>query len=259
MNAKQRSAAQHARELRYAKDNLLQAVNRQLQSVKTQGLDAEVTPQIQRLLDVQQYRARDVQRMNRLANSPEKLKEYILSYDSETGEVFSGEQAIERYNRYAVSKIAKPAREEQVVTDNFVDAVSQQFVDDTAYQAFVGQLDAFMSGDYSGISESDWGNLKTEHDRNWVARSNQNNVQAIRSALNRAIERRGLLDVMRAINANPKLMDDLTAAAASGYREKAGAAMSDILEIFNPNGSAFDMGDMQTTYESQYEDSDFEE
>lgn len=259
MNARQRSAAQHARELRYAKDNLLQAVNRQLQSVKTQGLDAEVTPQIQRLLDVQQYRARDVQRMNRLANSPEKLKEYILSYDSETGEVFSGEKAIERYNRYAVSKIAKPAREEQVVTDNFVDAVSQQFVDDTAYQAFAGQLDAFMSGDYSGISESDWGNLKTEHDRNWVARSNQNNVQAIRSALNRAIERRGLLDVMRAINTNPKLMDDLTAAAASGYREKAGAAMSEILEIFNPNGSAFDMGDMQSTYESQYEDSDFEE
>lgn len=259
MNARQRSAAQHARELRYAKDNLLQAVNRQLQSIKTQGLDAEVTPQIQRLLDVQQYRARDVQRMNRLANSPEKLKEYILSYDSETGEVFSGEKAIERYNRYAVSKIAKPAREEQVVTDNFVDAVSQQFVDDTAYQAFAGQLDAFMSGDYSGISESDWGNLKTEHDRNWVARSNQNNVQAIRSALNRAIERRGLLDVMRAINTNPKLMDDLTAAAASGYREKAGAAMSEILEIFNPNGSAFDMGDMQSTYESQYEDSDFEE
>lgn len=259
MNAKQRSVAQHARELRYAKDNLLQAVNRQLQSVKTQGLDAEVTPQIQRLLDVQQYRARDVQRMNRLANSPEKLKEYILSYDSETGEVFSGEQAIERYNRYAVSKIAKPAREEQVVTDNFVDAVSQQFVDDTAYQAFAGQLDAFISGDYSGISESDWGNLKTEHDRNWVARSNQNNVQAIRSALNRAIERRGLLDVMRAINNNTKLMDDLTAAAASGYREKASAAMSEILEIFNPNGSAFDMGDMQSTYESQYEDSDFEE
>lgn len=259
MNAKQRSAAQHARELRYAKDNLLQAVNRQLQSVKTQGLDAEVTPQIQRLLDVQQYRARDVQRMNRLANSPEKLKEYILSYDSETGEVFSGEKAIGRYNRYAVSKIAKPAREEQVVTDNFVDAVSQQFVDDTAYQAFAGQLDAFMSGDYSGISESDWGNLKTEHDRNWVARSNQNNVQAIRSALNRAIERRGLLDVMRAINTNPKLMDDLTAAASSGYREKAGAAMSEILEIFNPNGSAFDMGDMQSTYESQYEESDFEE
>lgn len=259
MNAKQRSAAQHARELRYAKDNLLQAVNRQLQSVKTQGLDAEVTPQIQRLLDVQQYRARDVQRMNRLANSPEKLKEYILSYDSETGEVFSGEQAIERYNRYAVSKIAKPAREEQVVTDNFVDAVSQQFVDDTAYQAFAEQLDAFMAGDYSGIPESDWGNLKTEHDRNWVVRSNQNNVQAIRTALNRAIEHRGLLNVMRAINTNPRLMDDLTAAAASGYREKAGAAMSEILEIFNPDGSALDMGDMQSTYESQYEDSDFEE
>ena len=143
--------------------------------------------------------------------------------------------------------------------DNFVGAVEQQFVDDAAYQEFAGQLDAFMSGDYSGISESDWGGLKTDHDRNWIARANQNNVQAIRTALNRAIERRGLLDVMKSINAHPKLMDDLTAAAASGYREKAGAAMSEILEILNPNGSALDMGDMQSTYESQYADSEFEE
>ena len=64
---------------------------------------------------------------------------------------------------------------------------------------------------------------------------------------------------MKSINARPKLMDDLTAAAASGYREKAGAAMSEILEILNPNGSALDMGDMQSTYESQYADSEFEE
>lgn len=258
-NGKQMLAAMHARALRLAKENLREMVNQQLQYYRSQGLEAEITPQIQNLLSSSTFRTRIVNRMNTLAASPEKVRQYIYATNKETGEIVSGEAAIARYNRYATSKIAKPAREEQVVTDNFVDAVSQQFVDDTAYQAFVGQLDAFMSGDYSGISESDWGNLKTEHDRNWVARSNQNNVQAIRSALNRAIERRGLLDVMRAINTNPKLMDNLTAAAASGYREKAGAAMSEILEIFNPNGSAFDMGDMQSTYESQYEDSDFEE
>lgn len=259
MNARQQKAQMHERSLRAAKDSLMQAVNRQLQSARAKGHEAEVTPQVLRLLNLEHFRERDVQRMNQLANNPEKLRGYILAYSAETGEVFSGADAIERYNRYATSKIAKPAREEQVVTDNFVGAVEQQFVDDAAYQEFAGQLDAFMSGDYSGISESDWGGLKTDHDRNWIVRANHNNVQAIRTALNIAIERRGLLDVMKSINAHPKLMNDLTAAAASGYREKAGAAMSEILEILNPNGSALDMGDMQSTYESQYADSEFEE
>lgn len=259
MNARQQKAQMHARALRAAKESLMQAVNRQLQSARAKGYEAEVTPQVLRLLNLEHFRERDVQRMNQLVNNPEKLRGYILAYSAETGEVFSGADAIERYNRYVTSKIAKPAREEQVVTDNFVGAVEQQFVDDAAYQEFAGQLDAFMSGDYSGISESDWGGLKTDHDRNWIVRANHNNVQAIRTALNIAIERRGLLDVMKSINAHPKLMDDLTAAAASGYREKAGAAMSEILEILNPNGSALYMGDMQSTYESQYVDSEFEE
>lgn len=258
MNAKQRLAAMHARELRYAKDALMKSVNRQIQSFKQQGYNAEVTPQILTMLNTQQYRLRDVLKMNRLVANPEKLKEYILASDSETGEVVSGERAIERYNRYATSKIRKPAKETDIVLENFTQAVSDQFVDETAYREFADQLEAFSRGDFSNVSDADWGGLRNEHDRNYVVFSNQNNVTAIRAALDRAIQRRGLLNVMKAINTAPRLMDNLTAAAVSGYKEKAGIAVSEILDILNPDGSAFEMGNMQDTYESQYYE-DFEE
>lgn len=258
MNARQRLAAMHARELRYAKDALMESVNWQIQSFKQKGFNAEVVPQILTLLNTQQYRLRDVQKMNRLVANPDKLKEYILASNAETGEVVSGGRAIERYNRYAVSKIKKPAKEVDIVRENFVQAVSDQFVDETAYRAFAEQLDAFTRGDFSNVSDADWGGLRNEHDRNYVISWNHSNVVAIRTALDRAIQRRGLLNVMKAINTAPRLMDNLTAAAVSGYKEKAGIAVSEILEILNPDGSAFDMGGMQDTYESQYYE-DFEE
>ena len=125
MNARQQKAKMHARSLRAAKESLMQAVNRQLQSFRAKGYEAEVTPQVLRLLNIEQFRQRDVQQMNRLANNPEKLKEYILAFDSETGEVVSGEVAVSRYNRYATSKIAKPASQVKIVLDNFVDAVEE--------------------------------------------------------------------------------------------------------------------------------------
>ena len=96
MNARQQKAQMHERSLRAAKDSLMQAVNRQLQSARAKGYEAEVTPQVLRLLNLEHFRERDVQRMNQLANNPEKLRGYILAYSEETGEVFSGADAIER-------------------------------------------------------------------------------------------------------------------------------------------------------------------
>ena len=260
MNAKQRSAAQHARELRYAKDSLLQAVNRQLQSAKSQGLDAEVTPQIQRLLDAQQYRARDVQRMNRLVNSPEKLREYIYSYNPDTGEIASGEAAIARYNRYATSKIAKPAKQLDIVRDNVVDAVDAQFVDDTAYNLFTSMLGQFMAGDYSDVQAEDWGGLKNEHDRAYVTAYNRDHyLKPLYSAFNRAVERNGETVMMDRFSRAGSLADSLIAAAVSGYKEKAQAALYGLLELLNPGASAQEMGAMQEAYESQFEGSEFED
>ena len=250
MNAKRRSAAQHARELRYAKDNLLQAVNRQLQSVKTQGLDAEVTPQIQRLLDVQQYRTRDVQRMNRLANSPEKLKEYILSYDSETGEVFSGEKAIERYNRYAVSKIAKPAKQAEVIRENFEDTLQKAFVDTAQAEAFLTAVNQAMVGDTSVIDDNEWGpKFITEHDRQWALRDSSPIIAMVHNAVQRSVNTVGLNEFARRVNAHPELFDELAAVISGGHskgtndKDIAYGAASGIVEILTGSSDPMTIGD----------------
>lgn len=250
MNAKQRRAAQHARELRYAKDNLLQAVNRQLQSVKTRGLDAEVTPQIQRLLDVQQYRARDVQRMNRLANSPEKLKEYILSYDSETGEVFSGEAAIARYNRYVTSKIAKPARQAEVIRENFEDTVQKAFVDTSQAEAFLAAVNQAMTGDTSVIDDKQWGpKFVTEHDRKWALQDSSSVIAMVHNAVQRAVNNMGLDNFARRVNAYPELFDELAAVIAGGHskgtnsKDIAYGAASKIVEILTGSSDPMTIGD----------------
>lgn len=260
MNARQQKAQMHARTLRAAKESLMQAVNRQLQSFRAKGYEAEVTPQVLRLLSLEQFRQRDVQQMNRLANNPEKLKEYILAFDSETGEVISGEAAINRYNRYATSKIAKPAKQIDVVRDNVVDAIDAQFVDETAYNLFTSMLGQFMGGDYSGVKADDWGGLKNEHDRSYVTAYNRDHyLRPLASAFNRAVERDGETVIMDRLSRAGSLADDLTAAAVSGYKEKAQAALYSLLELLNPGASAQEMGAMQEAYEAQFEGSEFEE
>ena len=63
MNHRQQVAAMHARELAKAKQQLLLKVNQYMQEVRADGGTAEVTPQIQRLIELDKYRLRDVQRM----------------------------------------------------------------------------------------------------------------------------------------------------------------------------------------------------
>lgn len=260
MNAKQSRAARHARELRYAKDNLLQAVNRQLQSVRSQGLDAEVTPQIQRLLDVQQYRTRDVQRMNRLANSPEKLREYIYSYNSDTGEIASGEAAIARYNRYVTSKIAKPAKQVQVVLDNFVGAVEEMFYDNGAYQNFVNVLHQLVGQDYSPVSEQEWtqynnGRYMTEHDKNYViykSSVNANARQSISNELARLISQVGENEAARRIvRHSGDAYSSMVAAAVTMYPNILRGAMETIAAIFSENPDPRHVADMNEAYAEQ--------
>lgn len=260
MNAKQRSAAQHARELRYAKDSLLQAVNRQLQSARAQGNEAEVTPQIQRLLSVEQYRARDVQRMNKLANNPEKLKEYILATNIETGEVVSGEAAIIRYNRYATSKIAKPAKQTKVVIENFVDTVERMFADDNAYLRFVSVLDSLVSLDYSPVSEEEWsrynnGRNMADHDKAYViykSADNANARQTISNELARLISRVGENEAARRIVENASdAYSSMVAAAVTLYEGILRNAMQTIASIFSSNPDPRHVADMNEAYAEQ--------
>lgn len=66
MNHRQQVAAMHARELAKAKQQLLLKVNQYIQEVRADGGNAEVVPQLQRLISLGSYRLRDVQKCGRL-------------------------------------------------------------------------------------------------------------------------------------------------------------------------------------------------
>ena len=108
MNHRQQVAAMHARELAKAKQQVLLKVNQYIQEVRAEDGTAEVTPQIQRLIELDKYRLRDVQRMRQIASDPQKVKEYVYAENAQ-GQVISGEKAIKRYQSYQHSGIAKPA------------------------------------------------------------------------------------------------------------------------------------------------------
>lgn len=249
MNARQRGAELHVRELRYAKDRLIQAVNMQLQTEKAKGYEAEVTPQIQRLLDVVQFRTRDVQRMNRLANSPEKLKEYILVTNPVTGEVVSGEAAIARHNRYVTSKIAKPAKQAKVIRENFEDTVQKAFVDTSQAEAFLAAVNQAMTGDTSVIDDKQWGpKFVTERDRKWALQDSSSIIAMVHNVVQRAVNNMGLDGFARRVNAYPGLFDELSAVIAGGHskgtnsKDIAYGAASKIVEILTGSSDPMTIG-----------------
>lgn len=250
MNARQQKAQMHARELRAAKESLMQAVNRQLQSARAKGYEAEVTPQVLRLLNLENFRQRDVQQMNRLANNPEKLKEYILAYDSETGEVVSGEAAIVRYNRYAISKIAKPAKQAEVIRENFEDTLQKSFVDTAQAEAFLTAVNQAMVGDTSVIDDNEWGpKFITEHDRQWALRDSSPIIAMVHNAVQRSVNTVGLNEFARRVNAHPELFDQLAAVISGGHskgsndKDIAYGAAHGIVEILTGSSDPMTIGD----------------
>ena len=250
MNARQQKAKMHARSLRAAKESLIQAVNRQLQSARAKGYEAEVTPQVLRLLNLEQFRQRDVQQMNRLANNPEKLKEYILASDSETGEVISGEAAINRYNRYATSKIAKPAKQAEVIRENFEDTLQKAFVDTAQAEAFITAVNQAMVGDTSVIDDNEWGpKFITEHDRQWALRDSSPIIAMVHNAVQCSVNTVGLNEFARRVNAHPELFDQLAAVISGGHskgtndKDIAYGAAYGIVEILTGSSDPMAIGD----------------
>lgn len=259
-NGKQMLAAMHARALRLAKENLREMVNQQLQYYRSQGLEAEITPQIQNLLSSSSFRTRTVNRMNTLATNPEKVRQYIYATNKETGEVVSGEAAIARYNRYATSKIAKPASQVKIVLDNFVDAVEEMFYDNGAYQNFVNVLHQLVGQDYSSVSEQEWtqynnGRYMTEHDKNYViykSSDNANARQSISNELARLISQVGENEAARRIVKHAgDAYSSMVAAAVTMYPNIMRNAMETIAVIFSENPDPRYVADMNEAYAEQ--------
>lgn len=271
MNHRQQVAAMHARELAKAKQQLLLKVNQYIQEVRSEGGTAEVTPQIQRLIELDKYRLRDVQRMQQLASDPKKVQEYVYAENAQ-GVPISGEKAIERYANYVTSAIyrepRKPARQEEVMLDNTAETVAQSFVDLKAYGEFEQFLTDVIKFPTTAIDESWWRTMHVDWDapdyrgdrdygKEKMVEENRQNIYEIRAALQALVTREGVQAVAQRINDNYNELQEASIIAAIGYAGNAASALQTVLKIFMPDDRQpgvirHRMSDMQDVIEGQF-------
>ena len=275
MNHRQQVAAMHARELAKAKQQLLLKVNQYIQEVRAEGGTAEVTPQIQRLIELDKYRLSDVQRMQQIASDPQKVQDYVYAVNA-SGELISGDKAAERYSRYTTSHIyRKPAKEVDMMVDNVATTVEQTFVDLNAYQEFESFLQDVLTSPENAIDDSwwhiahpDWDSPGYRGDRNYgkveMVKQNTDNILEMRSALKNLIEKDGVHEAAKRIADNYAELQEAAIIASIGYKEAAGSAIQDVLLILlpsdrQPSNIRHRMSDMQDVYEGQYDYNDYGE
>ena len=270
MNHRQQVAAMHARELANAKQQLLLKVNQYIQEVRAEGGTAEVTPQIQRLIELDKYRLRDVQRMRKIASDPKNVQEYVYAENAQ-GQVISGEKAIKRYQSYQHSGIARPADQFKKSVETVIDTVKDMFVDMNAYNEFARKLNALVNQDINEPTEEEWfvthgaylARLKNpkeiEASKKWFMYLNRENTRDMERAFNTLLEQEGAKEVARRINENLTKIMEAAVIAAIGYKEQAGSAVQDVLIILAPRATREQMQSMQELYDSQFEYNDYEE
>lgn len=270
MNHRQQVAAMHARELAQAKQQLLLKVNQYIQEVRAEGGTAEVTPQIQRLIELDKYRLRDVQRMRHIASDQQKVQEYVYAENAQ-GQIISGEKALKRYQSYQRSAIAKPAYQFQKTVETVIDTVKDLFVDMNAYNEFARKLNALVEQNINEPTDNQWfithgdyfARLKNpkeiEASKKWFMYLNRENTRDMERAFNTLVEQEGAEEVAKRINANLSTIMEAAVIAAIGYNEQAGSAVQDVLIILAPRATREQMQSMQDLYDSQFEYNDYEE
>ena len=275
MNHRQQVAAMHARELAKAKQQLLLKVNQYIQEVRAEGGNAEVVPQLQRLISLGSYRLRDVQKMRQIASDPKKVQDYVYAVNA-SGEPISGEKAAERYARYATSPIYRePAKEVDMMVDNVATTVEQAFVDLNAYQQFerflldvLSSPDNTIGDNWWHIAHPEWDSPSYRGDRNYgkaeMVKQNMDNILEMRSALKNLIEKDGVHEAAKRIADNYAKLQEASIIASIGYKEAAGSAIQDVLLILlpsdrQPGNIRHRMSDMQDVYEGQYDYNDYGE
>ena len=276
MNDRQRLAAVHARALRQAKQMLQQILNEEMQQQRKHGYKVSAAPQIQRLLGLEQYRLRDYNKIMSLANNPNKLREYVVSVNPETGELVSGEAALSRANRRAgmasarASVDAEPAKEVDIMVENVSDTIGDTIVDVSVLQQFLTFVNDLAIRPNTALSIDD---MQREHP-NWfasgyrgsvdygaqeMAKENASNVLEIREAIARLISMEGDTAAAKRIKDNYEELQEAAIMAAIGYKDAAASALQSVLKILLPS-AVHDramrgaISTMQDTIESQWED-----
>lgn len=276
MNNRQRLAAVHARELRQAKEALQQSLNTEMGKQRQSGYNVSAAPQIQRLLGLEQYRLRDYNKIMSLASNPNKLREYVVSVNPETGELVSGEAALLRANRRVgraavrASVEVEPAKELDTMVDNVADTIGDTFVDTGVLQQFSSFVENLVLHPDVALQIDD---LQREHP-NWfgagyrgsvdygtreMAKENAGNILEVRDALVRLIAMEGEQAAAKRIQDNYGELQEAAIMAAIGYKDAAASGLQSVLKILLPS-AVHDramrgaISTMQDTIESQWDD-----
>ncbi len=275
MNNRQRLAAVHARALRQAKKMLQQILNEEMHQQRKHGYKVSAAPQVQRLLGLEQYRLRDYNKIMSLANNPNKLQEYVVAVNPETGELVSGKAALDRASRRVgkaavrASVDAEPAKELDTMVDNVVDTIGDTFVDTGVLQQFESFVTDLILHPDTALSIDD---MQREHP-NWfasgyrgsvdygtreMAKDNAGNALEIRNAIYRLISMEGEAAAAKRIQDNYGELQEAAVMAAIGYKDAAASGLQSVLKILLPS-AIHDcamrgvISTMQDTIESQWE------
>lgn len=282
MNNRQRLAAVHARELRQAKEALQQSLNTEMSKQRQSGYNVSAAPQIQRLLGLEQYRLRDYNKIMSLASNPNKLREYVVAVDTETGEMVSGKAAMERASRRVgkaavrASVEAEPAKEIDMMVDNVSETIADSFVDLSVLNTFEQYINGLLSTpeqyvDMSTVEalhpswiaanggQSRQTLVKVGYASRQMVRDNVSKLFEIKAAIQRLISMEGEKEAARRIQENYGELQDASLTAAIGYEAAAASALQSVLKILLPS-AVHDramrgaISTMQDTIEAQWED-----
>lgn len=282
MNRRQYMSALHAKQLRFAKDLLLNAVNRLIGDAQAEGDEARVTPQIQRLVNLMQFRERDVKRMLNLVSNPKKLMDYIVRIDNQTGKIKTGAAALQRAGRLPKgatnylsvverSTQPEPASELQVGLENTAAVINRMLPENTDYTDRFWEKLHELQSDPAAVSEDvlkdihpGWFSLSYRGEVNYgcieMAKENYGNLQEIDNAIAKLVEAEGVRSVEERIRAAYEELEYAIEVATVGYKEQSGRAMQQILTILLPKGvrnSA--MGRMMFSLDDISDDYDYTE
>lgn len=249
--ARTRKSQENKRRLYQAQRKLVAEVNKLRGEETTEDYSTEVSPQLIRLVGLQEYRSRDLAKINALLDSPELLQEHVSVINKSTGETVRGGEAIQRYQRYAKSALYHAPKESDTVVGNFITTTQDAFPDESTYHMFMNILKRLLEFDTSVGDNGYWewlhpalcvtnkGKARSAEDiqnsKMYFMHEVADNVLDIQFAAISLTTSEGVSSLARRLqDAGEGVIDDLIIAGI-GYKEQAGRAVQAVLKVLLPN------------------------